>query len=79
MITRHGDRITEWVLPVPPGDQPVVWTCSANSLHLPSDDLDSFMINPKRLYRKLYITNREEVPGNCSLGQLTEKGSVNCK
>jgi acid phosphatase len=49
--------------------------CTLNSLTIPSDDFYAYEPEPSRLYRKAYMPNRETLPGNCALGQLTEIGS----
>jgi hypothetical protein len=74
-ISRHGDRTPDWTLPVPPGDHDVAWNCSLNTLHIPSNGTDLFEpLDYPRLYRKVYIEDREVILGNCALGQLTSKG-----
>jgi len=73
-ISRHGDRSpTQTLLPTP-GDN-VAWDCSLNQLIITSNDTYLSEPIPGRLYRKLYINDRELLyPGNCALGQLTTLG-----
>eukprot|EP01116_Phalansterium_solitarium_P002341 TRINITY_DN1229_c0_g2_i1.p2 TRINITY_DN1229_c0_g2~~TRINITY_DN1229_c0_g2_i1.p2 ORF type:complete len:435 (-),score=166.64 TRINITY_DN1229_c0_g2_i1:380-1684(-) len=70
VITRHGDRTPTMLLP----NDDSVWWCNLTSLDLPDTNSDAAMPVPPRLYRKKYMANREELRGNCALGQLTAKG-----
>jgi len=70
VVTRHGDRTPTQLLPI----ENEVWNCSLNWLDIFSDDTSNIEVQPQRLYRRTYLPNRELLPGNCSLGQLTEKG-----
>jgi len=70
VVTRHGDRTPTQLLPI----ENEVWNCSLNWLDIFSDDTFNVETPPQRLYRRTYLSNRELLPGNCSLGQLTEKG-----
>jgi hypothetical protein len=74
VVTRHGDRTPTKVLPYLSNDK-AVWECNLNWLTMPGYKKDQTVPEPPRLYRTLYINNSELLhPGNCAIGQLTEKG-----
>jgi len=67
VITRHGDRTTLSMLPN--DNRPFL--CNITTFVSPSLNNDP-LSNPQLLFRKNYLSG--VIPGNCNLGQLTEKG-----
>lgn len=75
IITRHGDRtpVNGNVWPINIMDN-VVWNCSLNLLV--AQGFEGGLGYPNRVFEKHYIRGREVLPGNCMLGQLTQKGAT---
>jgi len=71
ILFRHGDRTP--VNSLPP-ELEVQWDCSLNELYNHQKVPFPF-VNPKRLFKKNYLLNRNVLPGNCLFGQLTIKGA----
>jgi hypothetical protein len=71
LVTRHGDRVPVDHLYIP-GDT-LEWNCTLNQQYAEASD-PTFSV-PKRVFQKTYIRGREILPGNCLLGQLTERGA----
>jgi len=69
VITRHGARTPFQDLP----RSTYVWNCQLSEIARP-DFTEVAEEQITRVYRKRYIRNREVLPGNCSLGQLTYNG-----
>jgi len=69
MLVRHGDRTPVVIIP---GDQ-TVWTCKLSALSRPTTGIPA--PHTERLYDVVEIENRGVLPGNCTLGQLTEIGA----
>jgi len=69
VITRHGARTPFQDLP----RSNYVWNCRLSENSRP-DYNQMAQEDVSRVYRKRYIRNREILPGNCSLGQLTYNG-----
>jgi len=67
VITRHGDRTTLTILPN--DNRP--FHCNISTYVAPSFT-NARQANPLRLYRKNYLSG--VLPGNCNLGQLTDRG-----
>eukprot|EP01116_Phalansterium_solitarium_P011686 TRINITY_DN2744_c0_g1_i1.p1 TRINITY_DN2744_c0_g1~~TRINITY_DN2744_c0_g1_i1.p1 ORF type:complete len:420 (-),score=127.77 TRINITY_DN2744_c0_g1_i1:484-1698(-) len=72
VLTRHGDRTPTQLVPGDNGD----WICHLTSLDFPNLNSLAEILPLPRLYRKVYMSGREQLPGNCSMGQLTQKGLV---
>ncbi|KAJ3450995.1 lysophosphatidic acid phosphatase type [Anaeramoeba flamelloides] len=70
VFTRHGDRTPIKNFP----DDGTEWFCQENELQVPSQNLDT-SVSTIRLYRKMYLPNRNVLPGNCTYGQLTTIGA----
>jgi len=72
VLMRHGDRTPLYSTLLPNMDQ---WDCSLSTFMLPSQNAqEEALSNVNRLFRKVYMPNREYLPGNCSVGQLTSLG-----
>lgn len=72
VMTRHGDRTPDSLIP----SDNTVWDCTLNNLFTPTsvhEHVDSTKPHPlpPRFYRKLYLPNREFLPGNCARGTRT--------
>ena len=72
LVTRHGDRSPVYALPIP-GDS-VEWNCTLN-LQVADGSAPSLRA-PLRVFQKRYVAGRNLLPGNCMLGQLTERGAL---
>jgi len=70
ILVRHGDRTPTAVMP----SHEVEWNCTLNYLNSFSNDEESYVKKLHRLYRKSYMPGRNQLLGNCGLGQLTDKG-----
>eukprot|EP01098_Paradermamoeba_levis_P006126 TRINITY_DN2543_c0_g1_i2.p1 TRINITY_DN2543_c0_g1~~TRINITY_DN2543_c0_g1_i2.p1 ORF type:complete len:342 (-),score=83.06 TRINITY_DN2543_c0_g1_i2:422-1447(-) len=70
VLIRHGDRAPCQKLDIP---SKVSWNCKANSLSY-IGNISSTADEVDRVYRKRYIPSLEVLPGNCGLGELTERG-----
>jgi hypothetical protein len=67
VIIRHGDRTPYgscWNNAAP-------WSCPLERQERPG------LFPSNRIYNKIRIQGRQALPGNCSQGQLTEKGYYN--
>ena len=73
LVTRHGDRIQANAGKCWKGDEHT-WDCLLTEATTPTINRDQHYLRVERLYRKVFYTGREEVPGNCALGQLTSRG-----
>lgn len=73
LVTRHGDRIQANAGQCWKGDEHT-WDCLLTEATTPTINRDQHYLRVERLYRKVFYTGREEVPGNCALGQLTSIG-----
>ncbi|KAF2069970.1 hypothetical protein CYY_008708 [Polysphondylium violaceum] len=72
VITRHGDRTPLFNTFNSNMNQ---WDCSLGTYMYPSQNTqENALSNVNRLFRKVYMPNREYLPGNCSVGQLTSLG-----
>jgi len=72
VILRHGDRTPLWSTFNTNMNQ---WDCSLGTYMLPSQNTqENALSGANRLFRKVYMPNREYLPGNCSTGQLTSIG-----
>ncbi|KAF2072873.1 hypothetical protein CYY_005821 [Polysphondylium violaceum] len=72
ILMRHGDRTPLYSTLLSNMDQ---WDCSLSTYMLPSQSSQqNALSNVNRLFRKVYMPNREYLPGNCSVGQLTSLG-----
>lgn len=71
VVFRHGDRVPVVGLK---GDDPV-WECALNLVDQPAKgDAGEGSVKDDRLFRFAQLAGRNVLPGNCSLGQLTEIG-----
>lgn len=73
MAVRHGDRIMVDPTPCWKNDT-AVWDCLLTEAVIPTINRDQHYLRVERLYRKVFDTGREQLPGNCALGQLTSIG-----
>ncbi|XP_028391161.1 counting factor 60-like [Dendronephthya gigantea] len=73
LVARHGDRIQANAGQCWKGDEHL-WDCLLTDAITPTINRDQHYLRVERLYRKVFYTGREEVPGNCALGQLTSIG-----
>ena len=71
VFTRHGDRTPLFVLPAP---LEVDWHCDLRHLTTVNNDTHS-VDEVSRLYRKNYMAEEEQLPGNCATGELTSVGA----
>jgi len=69
ILFRHGDRTPVNTFPVE-----IRWNCDLQELYNHQKVPFPF-VNPKRLFRKLYLPGRNVLPGTCLFGQLTIKGA----
>ncbi|KNC48551.1 counting factor 60 [Thecamonas trahens ATCC 50062] len=75
LIFRHGDRVP--VVGLPGAGNEAEWTCQLSMVDKPATgSADEGYLDEPRLFRFTQLENRGVLPGNCSLGQLTEKGHV---
>lgn len=72
LMTRHGDRTP--INTMPRTELEVEWDCDLD--FVASDTLINPMQMSGRAVRKAYMKNRESLPGNCALGQLTSIGAA---
>eukprot|EP01113_Clastostelium_recurvatum_P025334 TRINITY_DN3047_c0_g1_i1.p1 TRINITY_DN3047_c0_g1~~TRINITY_DN3047_c0_g1_i1.p1 ORF type:complete len:420 (-),score=107.39 TRINITY_DN3047_c0_g1_i1:166-1425(-) len=73
VMIRHGDRTPISLIPSPLAN-PGPWNCGLNDLSTPSTQITTDPVNDPLLYRRLYLPNREVLPGSCMIGQLTSIG-----
>lgn len=73
LMFRHGDRTIAGSTPCWPNDT-AVYKCTLTDTSIPNQSRTSTTTNVNRLYRKVYMDNRNYFPGNCMTGQLTDRG-----
>ncbi|EGC31876.1 hypothetical protein DICPUDRAFT_82266 [Dictyostelium purpureum] len=72
VLLRHGDRTPLYSNLSPDMS---IWDCDLGWFMSPSfENIPGPITDINRLYRKVYMPNREFLPGNCSKGQLTSLG-----
>ena len=73
VFIRHGDRTLATAAPCWPTDD-VPYECDLGVIRGPSFTRDGSHVDPQLTYRMEYEPNREYLPGNCGVGQLTTRG-----
>lgn len=73
VFIRHGDRTPAFDTPCWANDD-VLYNCTVDQLQAAWADPSTTSVSPDRLFVKSRMPGRQYLPGNCGLGQLTERG-----
>ena len=71
VMTRHGDRVPIYTFPYGTKGN-AEWECPIEKIENFSNDISNKEILD-RIYRKIFLNDREPYKGNCRLGSLYEK------